>query len=191
MSFHERYLNRHMGLELGPVAVFFVANWFGGLMVATAAVMVATALCVTVGWITERKIPALGLVILALVLILGGLSLVFQDETFIKVKPTVANLLFALALFIGLRLDPSILERALGSFVFLTKKGWRVLTWRWIGLAFAGAVANEIAWRVLSSDDWVTFKTASSVGSILLYIVATRLTAPHYWNREEEDYSAQ
>jgi intracellular septation protein len=79
------------------------------------------------------------------------------------------------------------MERALGSFVFLTQRGWQVLTWRWVGLMVFWALANEVARRMLSTNDWVTFVTVLSVASILSYIIVTRLTAPSYWNGPEDD----
>jgi len=185
MSFRERYLNRHMILEMAPVAVFFIANWGWGLMTATAAVMAATVICVGIGWARERRVPMLGIVTVAMVLALGGLSLFFHDDVFIKIKPTIGKLLFAAALLAGLLLHPTVLERALGSFVFLTDRGWRVLTFRWAGLAVFWAISNEVARRVLSIDDWVTYVSVLSIASIASYIIATRLTAPAYWNSPE------
>ena len=181
MSFRARYLNRHMLLELSPVAVFFIANWGWGLMTATAAVMAATVVCVGIGWARERRVPMLGIVTVVMVLALGGLSLFFHDDLFIEIKPTIGKLLFAVALLAGLLLHPTVLERALGSFVFLTDRGWRVLTYRWAGLAVFWAISNEVARRVLSTDDWVTFVSALSILSIASYIIMTRLTAPAYW----------
>lgn len=185
MSFRERYLNRHMILEMAPVAVFFIANWGWGLMTATAAVMAATVICVGIGWARERRVPMLGIVTVVMVLALGGLSLFFHDDVFIKIKPTIGKLLFAAALLAGLLLHPTVLERALGSFVFLTDRGWRVLTFRWAGLAVFWAISNEVARRVLSTDDWVTYVSVLSIASIASYIIATRLTAPAYWNSPE------
>ena len=127
MGFRERYLNRAMQLEFAPIAVFFLVNWLWGLMAATAAVMAATVLCVALGWRLERRIPVFGIVTVALVVVMGGLTLVFDDADFIKVKPTVGKLLFALALLVGMHLRPSMLERALGTMVFLSARGWRVL----------------------------------------------------------------
>ena len=98
-------------------------------------------------------------------------------------------MLFALALLGGLALRPTLIERALGGFVFLTERGWRVLTFRWIALAIGWAVANEVARHGLSTDDWVTFVTVMSVASIISYVVATRLTAPRYWNGPDQDDS--
>tara|TARA_B100000676_G_scaffold68305_2_gene68438 strand:- start:4884 stop:5288 length:405 start_codon:yes stop_codon:yes gene_type:complete len=130
VSFRERYLNRHMLLELGPAAVFFVANHVCDLMTATAVVMAATVLTTVLGFVSRHSVPVLPLVTLALVLILGGATLVFHVELFIKIKSTIGGLLFAAALVFGLFLERSLLERALGYQVFLTREGWLVLTWR-------------------------------------------------------------
>jgi len=181
MAFRERYLNRTMMLELAPVAVFFLVNWGWGLMAATAAVMVATLLCVGAGWVLARRVPMLGIVTVVLVIAMGGLSLIFDDTTFIKLKPPLGKLLFALALLVGMTLQPTMLERALGTMVFLSERGWRVLHLRWIALALFWAGANEIARHVLSDDGWVTCVSVLSLASIAGYIVVTRLTAPAYW----------
>lgn len=187
MSVRERYLNRSMLLELAPVAVFFAVNAFWGLMAATAAVMAATTVCVALGWLLARRVPVLGIVTVVLALVMGGLGLAFDDSAFIKIKPTLAKLLFALSLVVGMRLSPTMLERALGTMVFLTDRGWRVLHLRWIALALFWAGANEIARRLLSDDGWVTFTTVASLASIACYVVATRLTAPAYWTGPRDD----
>ena len=173
-----------MILELAPALVFFVANFGWGLMVATAAVMAATVITTIIGVVTERRVPALAVVTLALVLILGGAGLVFEDEVFIKVKPTIGNALFALALAIGLGFRESLLRRALTVQLDMTDEGWRVLTLCWIAFALFLAAANELAWRTLDTDSWVAVKTAKAPLSIVCYILITRLVAERYWREE-------
>ena len=182
MSFRERYLNRRMLLEVGPVLVFFAVNIGWGLMPATAAVMAATAVAVATGWALDRHVPVFGLVTVFIVLVLGGLGLALDDAIYIQIKPTVGEVMFAVALALGLLLRPSLLERGLSSHVQLTERGWRVLTWRWIGLALGWAAANEVARQTLSVDDWVTFRLVMAIGAFVLYVVVTRVTAPRYWD---------
>ena len=81
-----------------------------------------------------------------------------EDDFFIKIKPTIVNLLFASVLFSGLAFGQSLLKYALGEAFSLTEEGWRVLTIRW-GLFFLFLAAlNEIVWRNFSEDFWVSFK---------------------------------
>lgn len=187
MSVVERYLNRHILLELAPSLVFFVVNFGWGLMTATAAVMVATLAAVGIGLALERRVPTIAVVTLAIVLALGGASLIFDSEVFIKVKPTVGNGLFATALAIGLFFRPSFLVRALGNQLKLSDPGWQVLTLCWIGFALIFAVLNEIVWRTLDTDTWVAFKTTLAPAAIACYVVITNLVARRYWSEPAED----
>lgn len=182
MSFAERYLNRHILFEIAPGIVFFIVNYGWGLMWATIAVIIATIVFTFLGVVLEQRVPVFPIVTVLLVLILGGATLIFQDETFIKIKPTIAKCLFAIALVFGLFLRPTLLARALEGQVYLTESGWRVLTIRWIIYALVLAGLNEIIWRTQDTDTWVAFKAALTPVSIIGYIAITRLTAPKYWN---------
>ena len=180
MSFRERYLNQQMLLEVSPAVVFFVSNYFGGLMVATAAVMAATTITTILGFRLNRSVPVLPLVTLCLVLFLGGATLALGSEAFIKIRPTLGSLLFAGALALGLLLQRSLLERVLDARIDLTRRGWHILTWRWVAVAVLGALVNEIARRNFSTDTWVLVHTLDTPVSILLYVSITRITAPRY-----------
>src|SRR5262249_223488 len=91
-------------------------------------------------------------------LILGGLTLWLNDETFIKRKPTGVYLLFAAVLLGGQLPGRSLLKSLLGMALKLNHEGWRKLTGRW-GVFFIGLrVLNEVVWRKLSTDVWVKVK---------------------------------
>ena len=181
MSFAERYLNRQILLELSPTAVFFVVNYGWGLMPATAAVMAATFAAVGIGLALAGRVPTIAVVTLVIVLVLGGASLAFDSEVFIKIRPTVGNGLFAAALAAGLFFRPSFLVRALGRQLKLSDTGWRVLTLCWIGLALSLALLNEFVWRAMDTDTWVTFKTVLAPAAIACYVAITNLIARRYW----------
>ncbi|TQV79145.1 inner membrane-spanning protein YciB [Denitrobaculum tricleocarpae] len=187
MSFAERYLNRSLLLEICPALVFFVVNFGWGLMAATAAVMLTSLVVVGTGVVLDRKVPVLAVVTLAMVLLLGGASLVFQEEIFIKIKPTVGNCLFAAALGVGLLFRPSFLVQTFGGHIQLTEEGWRVLTLSWIALALSLAGLNEVVWRTLETDHWVIFRTVLTPFAILGYILITRLLAEYYWLEDEDE----
>ena len=69
------------------------------------------------------------------VLVFGGLTLWLKDDTFIKMKPTITNLLFSGTLLGGLLFGQSLLRYVFGDVYKLQPKGWMVLTVRW-GLFF-------------------------------------------------------
>jgi intracellular septation protein len=162
-----------LALELGPLMVFFFANtrgeWLaetvpalgelgGPLFIATALFMIATAVSLTVSWILVRALPIMPLVSGVVVFIFGALTLWLQDETFIKMKPTIVNTLFGGVLLGGLLFGKSLLGYVFDSAFHLDAEGWRKLTLRW-GLFFLFlALLNEVVWRMFSTDAWVAFK---------------------------------
>ena len=93
-----------------------------------------------------------------IVLIFGGLTIYFDNEIFIKMKPTIINLVFAVILYGGMLIKKPLLKILLGAALKLEEKGWKILTYRWIGFFIALAVLNEIVWRTQTTDIWVNFK---------------------------------
>jgi len=145
-------------LDLGPLAVFFIANARADIFVATGAFMIAIVASLGISYSIERRLPLLPVVTAVMVLAFGSLTLILNDETFIKLKPTIANVLIATALFVGLAIGRPFLKVVLGTVFELNDEGWRKLTWRWAWFFLFLAVLNEIVWRNLSTDIWVNFK---------------------------------
>lgn len=154
-------------LELGPLALFFFANAYADrfgyaenqrIFVATALFIVATLAALSISYALIRKLPIMPLVSGIVVVVFGGLTLFLQDETFIKLKPTIVNSMFGLVLLGGLYFRKPLLEIVLDSVFELTEEGWRKLTFRWALFFFALAAINEIVWRTQTTDFWVSFK---------------------------------
>jgi len=164
-----------MLLDLGPLAVFFVAYRVAGLLTATALLMVFTLISLFVTYYKEKKIAVMPLVSGVIIAIFGSLTLLLQDEFFIKIKPTLVNLIFATLLLGGLCLKKSLMKYALEGALSLSDEGWRKLSLRW-GLFFLFlAVLNECIWRNFSTDFWVNFKV---FGMFTLTLAFTLLQLP-------------
>jgi intracellular septation protein len=159
-------------LEVGPLVVFFIANGKWGIMVATAAFMAATAVALPLAWATSRQIPVMPLVSGAFVLAFGGLTLLLEDATFIKLKPTIVNLLFAAILTGGQVTNTPLLQKLFGTVLQLSERGWRLLTWRWIGFFVVLAALNEIVWRTQTTDVWIQFKLFAIMPLTLAFSLA-------------------
>jgi intracellular septation protein len=148
-----------LALEVGPLAVFFITNGRFGIFYATASFMAATLISLVTSRIFLKRIPVLALVTGVFVMIFGFLTIYLHDDTFIKIKPTVVNTLFAFILAAGLYFRRPVLKLALGEILQMREEGWRVLTLRWIGFFLFLAVLNEVVWRNFSTDTWVSFKS--------------------------------
>ena len=145
-------------IDIGPLAVFFIFYTRGDLKTAILPLMIATIIAVLFSYILEKKIPIMPTVGAVIILIFGGLTIYFDNETFFKMKPTIINLLFAGILYGGIILNKSLLRYLLGAALKLQDEGWDILTKRWIGFFIALAILNEIIWRTQTTDIWVNFK---------------------------------
>tara|TARA_B100000674_G_C37541577_1_gene778596 strand:+ start:114 stop:653 length:540 start_codon:yes stop_codon:yes gene_type:complete len=145
-------------IDLGPLVVFFIFYTRSGLQAAILPLMIATVISVIISYLLEKKIPIMPTLGAAIVLIFGGLTIYFNDETFIKMKPTIINAVFAILLYGGIVLKKPLLKYLLGAALKLEEEGWKILTQRWIAFFIALAVLNEIVWRTQSTDTWVNFK---------------------------------
>src|SRR5689334_11587208 len=157
--------------EVGPLAVFFVANAKANLFVATGAFMVAIVAAMIASYVVTKHVPLMALVTGVIVLVFGTLTLVLHDETFIKVKPTIIYGLFAAILGGGLLFGRSFIAILFDQMFNLTPQGWRMLTFRWALFFAAMAVLNELIWRTQSTDVWVAFKAFGVIPLTMIFAV--------------------
>ncbi|MBN8531617.1 MAG: septation protein A [Alphaproteobacteria bacterium] len=156
-------------LDFGPLLAFFIAYKFAGLMPATAVLIALTAVSLAATYALERKIHAAPLLSALLVSAFGGLTLWLNDEHFIKLKPTLINLLFAVVLLGGACFGKGLLKPLLGMALVMPDAAWRILSVRWGVFFLALAGINELVWRNTSTDLWVNFKVFGILPLIVLF----------------------
>lgn len=146
-------------LDFFPILLFFGAYKFYGIYTATAVLMAATVVQMTAIYVIDRKLQAMHKVTLALVLVFGTLTLLLQDERFIKWKPTVLyaamGLVLAFALWV---LKKNYLKALLGSQLSLPNSVWHRLNIAWVGYCLFMASINAYVAAYYSTEDWVNFK---------------------------------
>lgn len=158
--------------EGGPLIVFFASNWLFGFFWATGLFMAATGLALFVSWKFTGKIAIIPLVSAGFVAIFGGLTLYFHDETFIKVKVTIINAFFGIALLVGLVLDQLYIKLVMGEAMEISDNGWRKLQLRWALFFLSMAGINEYLWRNYSQDTWVTIKSFGFIALVMAFAIA-------------------
>ncbi len=170
-----------MLLEVGPLGVFLAVNSQAGKFLAnpdhaifwgTGAFMVATAIALVVSRAMLGKVPLMPLVSGVFVLFFGGLTLILQDQLFIKMKPTFVNVAFAGILLGGLAFGQAFTKILFGEVFRLNEEGWRVLTIRWAVFFLFLAVLNEVVWRTQSTEFWISFKVWGMMPLTMLFAVA-------------------
>lgn len=145
-------------LDFAPLGVFFVAFKAADIMAATIALTITTMISLAITYFFEKKLAPTPLISGIAVAVFGVLTVVFDNEQFIKIKPTIVNLLFALILFVGLYLKKPPLRYMLQAAFDLEDEGWNKLTLRWGFFFVFLAALNEYIWRSYSTDFWVDFK---------------------------------
>lgn len=174
-------------LEMGPLVLFFFTNWKFGIFPATAVLMAGVVASLAASWILTRHLPVMPVVTAVAVVFFGGLTFVFHDDLFIKLKPTIVNAIFGTALLGALAFGKPLLPVVLDSMLQLTEAGWRKLTLRWGLFFYLLAIVNEVVWRTQTTDFWVSFK---AFGIMPLTIVFALLQVPLIMKHELKDGAA-
>ncbi len=159
-------------IDLGPLIVFFLAYYRAGIYWATGILMLATVAALVASRILLGRFAVAPAATAVLVVVFGGLTFFLDDPSFIKMKPTIINLLFAGILGVGLYTGRPLLKTFMGEALRLTDEGWQKMTVRWLGFFLAMAVLNEIVWRNFSEAAWVNFKVFGILPLTFLFAMA-------------------
>ncbi|MEM7098134.1 MAG: inner membrane-spanning protein YciB [Pseudomonadota bacterium] len=156
---------------LAFVVIYFLTR---DIFLATGVLMVGVTIQVAAYWFLKKPIGNELKLTFWASMILGGMTLILRDETFIQWKPTIVNWLLALVLVVAhLWRRVYLIQKMLGKVLKLPDQAWFVLTYGWAGaFVFAGMVNLYVAFNY-SMDTWVTFKFVGLMGLNILYLIAT------------------
>ena len=171
--------------DLFPVVLFFVAFKLADIYVATATAIAATF--VQVAWLKLRRkrVEPMLWSSLAIIVVFGGATLLLQDETFIKWKPTVLYWLFAAVLGGASIAGRNLIRAMLSEHMQLPELVWSRLNLSWIAFfAFMGALNLYVAYNY-STDLWVNFKLFGGMGLMLAFVIGQGLYLAKYVEQKE------
>lgn len=157
--------------EFFPIILFFIAYKLYNIYVATAVVIAATALQVAYNWFKHRKVGAMQLITLALIVVMGGATIYLHDEQFIKWKLSIIEWLFGLVFlgsqFIGKK---PVVERMMSGALTLPAVIWKRLNMMWASFFICVGFINVYVMYNYNTDDWVTFKTFGVPALMVIFI---------------------
>jgi len=159
-----------------PILLFFIAYKMFDIYVATAVAIAATFLHVAVTWLKTRKVAAMQLVTLAILVIFGGLTLYLHNEQFIQWKPTVINWIFGAA-FLGSQFfgEKTVVERLMSTQINLPSQIWRRLNLSWVTFFLIMGGVNLYVMYNFDRDTWVNFKLFGMLGMTMVFLVMQSL----------------
>ncbi|MEM7407733.1 MAG: septation protein A [Pseudomonadota bacterium] len=168
-------------LDFFPVVLFFVVfkaydDPTEGIIAATGVAIVASVIQVGYTRLRHGKVENMHLIMLAMIVVLGGLTIALRDETFIKWKPTIVNWAFAAAFlgsqFIG---SKTLIQRAMEKALSVPGPIWTRLNLGWVGFFVFSGVANLYVAYNFETDTWVNFKLFGLLGLTLVWVLLQSL----------------
>jgi intracellular septation protein len=174
-------------VDYGGVAAFLVGYLVHrDLVQATWWLVAGSAAALAVGLLVERRIAWIPLVGGVAALIFGGLTLIFHDSMFVKIKPTVINLLLGGLLLGGVALKKNPLKALLGESIHLPDPAWRTLALRFGVYYLATAALNEVVWRTQPEPLWVAFRFPGlQIMSVLFVLTQLPFMMKHMKDSDE------
>jgi intracellular septation protein len=162
--------------DIFPVVLFFAAFKFFGIYVATAVAIAATFGQIGWVWFRHRKVENMLWVSLGVITVFGGATLLFQDETFIKWKPTVLYWLFAVTLTVAATVfRKNLIRSMMEAQVSLPDPVWGRLLASWVAFFLVMGTLNLLVAYNFSTDTWVNFKLFGGMGLMLVFVVLQAL----------------
>lgn len=174
--------------DIFPVLIFFIAFKMYGIMVATAAAIVATIAQVLWSWVRYRKVEKMLMISMVIIVVFGGATLLLDDENFIKWKPSVLYWAFS-----GILLSAEVFFRKnlifamMGSQIALPDAIWKKLNLSWVGFFALMGVLNLYVAMNFSTDTWVNFKLFGGTGLLIAFAIGQALMLSRHIDAEQKD----
>ncbi|MGB5396854.1 MAG: septation protein A [Gammaproteobacteria bacterium] len=171
-------------------------EFINATIIATALAIIASFVQVSYSWLKNRKVEKMHLFSLALISVLGGITIMLGNPAFVQWKPTVLNWLFALvffgSFFIG---EKTLVQRAMGNQIELPDDVWTRLNIGWVAFFLVSGAANLYVafYYQLDLDEqsrmdfWVNFKVFGLMGLTLLFIILQAIYLARYISDDEDD----
>ncbi|MDR3393048.1 MAG: septation protein A [Sulfuriferula sp.] len=169
-----------------PILLFFIAYKFGGIYVATGVGIAASLL--QIGWLLlrKKKIDTMMWLSLGIIVVFGGATLIFHDETFIKWKPTALYWMFALGLLASsLFFKKNVIRTMMGEQIALPDNVWRNLNLSWVLFFIVMGLVNLYIAYTFSTDTWVNFKLFGSTAMMFIFIIGQGVVLNKYVDDKE------
>ena len=159
--------------EFSPLIAFFAGYKIGGIMNATLYMLIASSIAIAITYALERSVNKVNLISTALLLVSGGLTLFSGNAMFVKMKPTILYIVFALIFVItGIRKKPAIKYVMGHAITFKEEENWLQLNFRFMFFFIMMAVTNEIVWRNFDENIWVNFKVFGAFPITLAFMIS-------------------
>jgi len=170
-----------------PIVLFFITYKLFDLYVATAVLIVAAFAQLGIVWLKYRKIESMQLLSAMMFLILGGATIILQDELFIKWKPTVLSWLFAL-MFLGTQFigKKYLIQRLIENTIKLPEPVWARINASWVVFFTTIGALNLYVVYHYDTNTWVNFKLFGVLGFTIVFMIGLAVYMTRHMTEENE-----
>ena len=158
-------------LDFIPLILFFLVNKYYGFMNATIVLIFVSVFVFMLSYFIMNRVAIVPLVSTILAVIFGSLTVFLDNPNFIKFKVSLLNVMFGIAILIGILFKKNVMKLVLGHSLEIKEKGWRILSYMWIGFFLTLAAVNEVVWRNVSTEAWVNFKVFGVLAITFVFVL--------------------
>jgi intracellular septation protein len=158
--------------EIIPLASFFIVNQSYGLYMGALAALITALVLIVVFWVIEKRLARFVVFSTLISGILTVTALMTAEKLFIKIQPSLFSYAFAAVLLGGAVRGLAMMKVFFQTQFDLPDRVWWQLSLRWGVFFLIAGTANEIAWRQLGDDDWVTFRVFVMAPATGLFMLA-------------------
>lgn len=175
-------------IDFFPILLFFAAFKVWGVFVATGVAIAATIAQIAYLRFKVGKVEPMQWISLGVIVVFGGATLLFHDESFIKWKPTVLYWVMAVVLLGGQWLfNKNLMQKLMSSQVQLPQPVWNTVNYSWaLFFAIMGIVNIWVAYK-FDLDTWVTFKMFGGLGLMLVFVIGQAMYLSRHIQQTPED----
>lgn len=175
-------------IDFFPILLFFAAFKVWGVFVATGVAIAATIAQIAYLRFKVGKVEPMQWISLGVIVVFGGATLHFHDESFIKWKPTVLYWVMAVVLLGGQWLfNKNLMQKLMSSQVQLPQAVWNTVNYSWaLFFTIMGIVNIWVAYKY-DLDTWVTFKMFGGLGLMLVFVIGQAMYLSRHIQQSPED----
>ncbi len=158
-------------IEIIPLLLFFILSKYSNIFIATGVLAITSFLNLIACYLYTKQWHIISVITTILAVVFGGLTVFLNNDSFIKIKVTLINLIFSIALASGYIFKKNYLKWVFHSQIKLSNPAWNRLTCYWIFFFLFLAILNELIWRNFSTSAWVNFKVFGILGLTFSFLL--------------------
>jgi intracellular septation protein len=155
-----------------PLIAFFITYKIFGMITATAVLLVASLIGLAAHYAYHKTLPVVLIISTLIIVVLGSITVISGNTSFVKIKPTIVSLAFAAILFHGVYYKKGYTKHIFNSAINLTEQNWVILSKRFALLFLCIAIINEIIWRTMPENIWVNFKVFGILAMTIVFFIS-------------------